>query len=133
MLFRSPFPEFGRGSWVHGSSCLDWVVDSGYAEEWALLGDWGRLEWEWTSFGPRKVPWVDGKGVCELTGVAMVCVACSSCCMVMGLVWVDGLGQLGKGEVCMHSNGVRVRSKFLFSPYKATSPQLNLVGTSEAL
>ena len=51
-----PFPEFGHGSWVLGSSRLDWVVGSGYAEEWALLGDRGRLEWDWTSFGLRKVP-----------------------------------------------------------------------------
>ena len=53
--------------------------------------------------------------------------------MVVGLVGVDGQGQLGKGEACMQSNGVRVHSKILFSPCKATSPQLNPVGTSDAL
>ena len=104
---------------MRGSSWLEWVVGLGCSGEWALLGDQGRLEWELTSFDPRKVPWVGDDGVCETSGVAVVCILC---CIGMVFVGVVGRGQLGMGEACMEAKGTRGRYKIRFSPCMATSP-----------
>ena len=118
---------------MRGSSWLEWVVGSGCSGEWALLGDQGRLEWELTSFDPRKVPWVGDDGVCETLGVVMSFVVCILCCIGMIFLGVVGRGQLGMGEACMEAKGTRGRYKIRFSPCMATSPQVNPAGSSDAL
>ena len=70
-------------------------------------------------FDPRKVPWVGDDGVCETSGVVVVCILC---CIGMVFVGVVGRGQLGMGEACMEAKGTRGRYKIRFSPCMATSP-----------